>query len=271
MHLLALLLILVLRAIALQTRPGSGSLFWANNTPESLLLNLLLLQSWELQNNLSWNNPSWSISTEAFAYLLFPVLCVTSFRMPKTFLVILTLTPILGYSVLLNTNRTLDYTFHLGLLRCISGFILGMSLFRIWTVLSPSARRRLLFLQPVVFVAIPLAMHVGARDGIIVPLLAAGILLTADDRGPVARVLQQGPLVWLGMCSYSIYMIHYPIMYFATELKWYLFNYWVAHSVTSPATLSVVLFIALGFTVLALSALTYRFVEIPMRARLCGR
>lgn len=40
----------------------------------TFILNLFLIQSWGFTDLVSWNQPSWSISTEMFAYLLFPFL-----------------------------------------------------------------------------------------------------------------------------------------------------------------------------------------------------
>ncbi len=46
----------------------------AHHLPLVVLLNLTLLQSWLPQASLSWNMPAWSLSVEAFFYLLFPFL-----------------------------------------------------------------------------------------------------------------------------------------------------------------------------------------------------
>lgn len=43
-----------------------------NDNPYTFVLNLGLIQSWGITDLISWNQPSWSISTEMFAYLLFP-------------------------------------------------------------------------------------------------------------------------------------------------------------------------------------------------------
>lgn len=45
----------------------------ANDTPYTFALNVMLLHAWGFTDTVSWNEPSWSISTEAFAYLLFPL------------------------------------------------------------------------------------------------------------------------------------------------------------------------------------------------------
>ena len=36
------------------------------------MLSLFLVQNWGFSSELAWNDPAWSISTEVFAYLLFP-------------------------------------------------------------------------------------------------------------------------------------------------------------------------------------------------------
>lgn len=46
----------------------------AHHLPLAILLNLTLLQSWLPSAALSWNMPAWSLSVEAFFYLLFPFL-----------------------------------------------------------------------------------------------------------------------------------------------------------------------------------------------------
>ena len=45
--------------------------------PTYFLLSLVLLQNWGFTNDTAWNVPAWSISTEWFAYLIFPLLAVS--------------------------------------------------------------------------------------------------------------------------------------------------------------------------------------------------
>lgn len=44
----------------------------ARYTPDSFVASLLMVHNWGFFDGLVWNVPSWSISTEWFAYLLFP-------------------------------------------------------------------------------------------------------------------------------------------------------------------------------------------------------
>ena len=43
-----------------------------NDTAYTFVLNLFLLHAWGFTDSISWNQPSWSISTEMFCYLVFP-------------------------------------------------------------------------------------------------------------------------------------------------------------------------------------------------------
>jgi peptidoglycan/LPS O-acetylase OafA/YrhL len=93
-----------------------------------------------------------------------------------------------------------------------------------------------------------------------VPLAAAGLIFAlASDAGPIARVLRAWPLFWLGQVSFSLYMIHWPLMSRAAVLAWL----WSR----GPPGLAVIGVWGVGVLVvgLALSALTYRFVEVPGR------
>src|SRR5258706_2626883 len=49
-------------------------------TVASFVSNLLLVQAWGPTSHLSWNYPSWSISDEWAAYLLFPVILAFFYR-----------------------------------------------------------------------------------------------------------------------------------------------------------------------------------------------
>jgi peptidoglycan/LPS O-acetylase OafA/YrhL len=72
-------------------------------------------------------------------------------------------------------------------------------------------------------------------------------------RRPVPR-----PLVWLGLISYSVYLLHHPLLRYLVavigDVRW------------KPLTEQVPLAVAYVAAMLALSWLTYRYVERPMQA-----
>ena len=82
------------------------------------------------------------------------------------------------------------------------------------------------------------------------------VLMLLPDRGIVARCLQTRPLKWLGLHSYAIYLTHVSVQTFVD---------WPGRSLPEPAKHLVgLVFLA---AVLGLSALCYRFVEVPWRER----
>lgn len=77
------------------------------------------------------------------------------------------------------------------------------------------------------------------------------ILLHGTERGAVAGLLSLAPFVFIGLISYSAYLIHQPLFAFARVL-----------GASTPAMLA-----ALSLATLALGWLSYRFVETPWRRR----
>lgn len=81
---------------------------------------------------------------------------------------------------------------------------------------------------------------------------AVGLLVVAQKGGTrgIARLLSFGPLKWLGDCSYSVYLWHWPLLIFA--------------SVLYPRS-SVMLTSAAVATSLVLGWLSYRWIEVPFK------
>lgn len=48
-----------------------------NDTFSTFILNVFLLHAWGFTSTISWNQPSWSISSEFFCYLIFPFFIIT--------------------------------------------------------------------------------------------------------------------------------------------------------------------------------------------------
>ena len=91
-------------------------------------------------------------------------------------------------------------------------------------------------------------------------LLSALIILAALlPKGPVQAILSVQPLRWLGQISYGVYLYHWPIFLFLDENRTGLSG-WALFAVRVAATLAV-------------SLLSYRFLEMPIRrgSRLFGR
>ena len=104
------------------------------------------------------------------------------------------------------------------------------------------------------------------------PLFFAAIIyLCAIDRGSlIKRVLETRPLKAIGRWSYSIYMVH---MMFAVGTYQLVGRVWSGHItvgvfedlVATPVWIGDLILVAYLGLVIAVSALTYAFVETPWR------
>lgn len=85
----------------------------------------------------------------------------------------------------------------------------------------------------------------------LVPVLgAAAVIVAADSPWGPHRLLRQRPLQWLGLWSFSLYLLHFPIIVLI-EARWGVLS-WVGQ-------------VLVGLGCVALSAVTYRLVEAPLR------
>jgi peptidoglycan/LPS O-acetylase OafA/YrhL len=232
---------------------GAAAVFGSSEAdyqPLYLLMSLFLVQNWGFTAETAWNVPAWSISAEAAAYLLFPLLIATLrlARRPLRLLLLL----VLALSLALHGwFRLLDYPFpdavaQTGLVRCVVQFAIGMIACEIYERLSPSpALGRCLLI-----VSGSLAVCWFAFAAPFVPILWATLILGLACGG--AQWMTFGPLVWIGRISYSTYLSHYFLLM--------LFKFaFLAPGETF--TISAGIFYAA--TVLAASALLYHFFERP--------
>src|SRR5450432_578292 len=116
-----------------------------NNNAYSVLTNLLLLHSMNFHNWFTWVHASWSISTEWWAYMIFPFLVAPFFRLKSRVKVIICILCVVGYvctswflaplvttpaefhwSRVKPTDWSLNLAYEYGFARCICGFVLGM-------------------------------------------------------------------------------------------------------------------------------------------------
>jgi peptidoglycan/LPS O-acetylase OafA/YrhL len=260
LHVVALLGAIGLECVQWVRRPAAA---FEGESWGTLLSHVIMVHAWGFHGRLTWNRPSWSISAEWAAYLLFPVLAVFAARVPRR--AVLPLVAVLAACPLvlqLGLGRSLDLTADFGVLRCLSEFTLGVVLHRVWRGLA-NRHARVLGHDVVVAVCLLAAflvqhMAFPLSDGATVAVFAGLLLSLACNDGVSSRVLGVRPLHWLGVVSYSIYMTHHLLlrgMHGGFEL--------IGKPVTPH---SVALFGALYIgLVLLVSGLAYHLVEEPAR------
>jgi peptidoglycan/LPS O-acetylase OafA/YrhL len=226
-------------------------------------LNVLLLHAWTPHLILSWNYPSWSISSEWFVYLLFPLLSRflrPAVRRPTGAVVGFLVAGTLSILVLLLWSP-LPFR-ELAAVGPI--FFVGMVANEISELVDNKQMNVPRWLPATAAAAIIASCYVRGLLGLCVLLLALyGLVLCLALVGRAARTWVSPPLLILGEVSYSLYMTHT----LAQKVLWRVLPT-VAFS-DRPVMLRLAVLAAYA-TVIALLCLgTYALVERP--CRLWGR
>ena len=248
--------------------------------PMGAIPSLLFIQSLGLYTGVPLNTPSWSLSTEWWVYMIFPLM-VPFFTRIKTVGMILTTLFVIGFFVFIKFflgpisgplpgPPTLNVLTDFGIFRCLAGFLAGMLLFRIYEegIGYNFFNRSWVFV--VFFAGVVTAMVFEIVDILIVSFFPFIILAAAYNNTSIKKVLDTSVLQRLGDWSFSIYMVHVPIMY----LIWvYMIRLNPKMLATfppppaDPATYPVGLMVCIGLVAVTLlvASFTYRYVEVPAR------
>ncbi|MDX8480979.1 acyltransferase [Mesorhizobium sp. VK24D] len=221
LHLLMLAAFVAFEALrlALPALHGTGAApFTGGFDFRSLVANLLLLQGMGVEDHLSWNAPSWSISAEFFTYLLFAgVVFATGRRAWIWFIAAVVTAP---FFLLAFSTRHMDVSFDFGFIRCLYGFSLGAllawfqhdSIAEARQAMAGGAGRIAWTLAELAMIAaIGIFVSVAGTNGagITAPVVfALALHLFAHEGGLISMLLRSRPMLPLGSLSYSIYMVH---------------------------------------------------------------
>ena len=259
-----LYLVVTLACLALAAPGWSGA---------AILANLGMVQAWGLADSIG--GPTWSISTELAAYVAFPALLMLTARRASALVAAAGCLVLLAFvagqdAAALHQVSAGEVLRHgpldvfgaatpFPLLRCIAGFTLGLAAFRLAQV--PGLAR---------WAAVPATGDISALvvaalifwPGTDVLLAAAFVPLVASlaaGRSRTARLLGRPAIQWLGVVSYSIYLVHRPVEdVVRPALTASLQALHVPHVFSASAALTVI-------PVLVISSLTYQLVEQPFR------
>jgi peptidoglycan/LPS O-acetylase OafA/YrhL len=203
-----------------------------------------------------WNVPSWSLGVELLCYALFPFANGAMRSIRRFGLIgIMLMLAVIELTVL---QHYADVAAGPGaVLRALAGFFLGCALAKLFLAERGLFARHSAALQVVALAALIVAMLVDNGVGVV---LAAAALITAlaSSQGPVVRLLSARVCVWLGEVSFSIYLLHIPLLSSFEKLGA------VRAALAIPSLRFAVagLFLAV---LLALSGMTYRLIERPFR------
>lgn len=251
--------------------------FTDRNTVGALAGNLVLVQGLGVFDQLTWNTPSWSISVEAFAYVLFAALCaVLSTRrlLATAGIVLLGSLAILLWVAPAGMGSTFDF----GVFRCLYGFMAGVVVRSVWERYTPRFGTTGEIVIVVTILVVVAWLPTSSVAVLVTPLFALAVWIFASEHGGISRaLLTRGPQA-LGAWSYSIYMVHLLIAVAMMSMAMIANRYHLPVfarvdgivTIIGPTwftTAVLVLYVAL---VVAFASLTYRYIELPGQ-RLFGR
>ena len=207
---------LVLLLLAAQVLDGHVSAWW-----HMVVANLAMVQAWGLSETL--NVPSWSLSTEWAAYMLFPAFAWLALRGPwgrtagtaALAMATLLLAASLGAANPGGRRGPLDLYDNYSLLplaRCLAGFTLGMVARRAMHLPWLASR-----LAHPGWAALPLAallpgLALGLPDWLAYPLLVLLVAALWAGRAGLSRFLGYPMPHRLGVFSYALYLVHMPLI-----------------------------------------------------------
>lgn len=265
--------------MAIPSLAGGQAPFSGAFSPDTLPANLTLLHGLGIHDHLSWNTPSWSISTELFAYVFFGLAVLL---LGKRSLVLFALAVIAGPLLLFKHSPDfMDATYDFGLVRCLYGFSAGVlthALLAGKIDKGPQTREALwtwTLAELTVTGAVILFVSSTAANagGLLAPLLFAfAVALFAHEGGYVSRLMKTRPLLLLGTISYSIYLTHIFVQSRMMNAAGILENRLVEGLLTktkdgvfySQAIAIPAIMLMSALTILA-SYVTYRLIEAPGR------
>ncbi len=185
---------------------ASRAPFEGGRSLPSLVSNLGLLHVFGLHDRLTWNIPSWSIAAEIWAYLVFALVLARFGRHGWQVMAGLGAAALLV--LLTSSPQYLNATYDFGFVRCLYGFALGTIAFRLLgrgLAIGGTLAELAVLLACGLFVT---WVDKGGMTLLAPVLFVLPVLVFARAEGAVTRVLSLRPFVWLGMISYSIYMVH---------------------------------------------------------------
>src|SRR5450432_1190408 len=246
--------------------------------PKAIPTNLLLIHSFGIHKIFTWNVPSWSISAEWWAYMVFPFLCLFLSRNKKLAIPLLLIFVVLVYLGIiywiprksfmdpkLPALHNLDSTFDFGFLRGLAGFVFGMLVYQFYQsgVMRKFFQSDLVAL--LVILSTMLCLYFGLHDEYVMIFFSLVVFVFAINNGVLHKICNNRILQYLGKISYSIYLMQFfPIIpfWFGLKVPGFIYGKESAHASFLVGSVFSVFFL---LVLIGLSSLSYYFVEKPCR------
>ncbi|MGX6960451.1 MAG: acyltransferase family protein [Rickettsia endosymbiont of Pentastiridius leporinus] len=234
----------------------------------TFFLNIFLIQAWGFTDLVSWNQPSWSISTEMFAYLLFPFLILFMQRLSiiKLLMVLILIfywiifSPYASFIDWMQAHKWIgtegkQFAYGKSLIMFLGVFIFGCVIFFVteyikFLKLNYIIYDIIMFTGVMVFVYIFTVIKAETAEAFWYTSIGSALIIIgiSKDEG-LSKIIFGNPIThFLGQISYALYLSALTTEYFVA-------HYWIY-----PTPLWLKLFTA----VIAATILHY-IIELPVR------
>lgn len=200
-------------------------------------MNIFLIQAWGFTDLVSWNQPAWSISTEMFAYLLFPFLIsfIQRLSIIKLLLTLLFVSywiicsPYASFIVWLQAHKLIDtegiqFVYGKSLIMFLGVFIFGCVIFFI-TKHIKSLKLNYIIYDIITFVGIAVFAYIFIvikEETLWWTAVGSSLIIigTSNDSG-LSKLIFGNPITYfLGQISYALYLS-------ALTTEFFVAYYWI--------------------------------------------
>jgi peptidoglycan/LPS O-acetylase OafA/YrhL len=254
--------------------------FTGTTSIPAIFTNIFLIHSLGFHGTETWNGPSWSISTEFWVNVIFGAVILTLGRRIILCSVIL-ISASIGILLLFNQGN-LGATSDYGIFRCLYGFFAGVVVYQIHLrfhdipLRFPHLAELLALAAAIVYASNVYILSTNMLTPIIFGLV---ILIFARESGVVSKAIKNRAFHYLGLWSYSIYLVHSFVLAVMSGSARALQKMTDLHLLEQTVYLNQkhemlafgnewqmdLLTLAYLATVIGISALTFRYIEEPCR------
>jgi peptidoglycan/LPS O-acetylase OafA/YrhL len=212
----AFILLEIMKSVAMTMGANAAEDSFSDKTSFfAIFTNIFMIHSLGLHSTLTWNIPSWSISTEFYTYAFFAAMLAVFRRRQVALIATFIASTIFSMSVVAYVSQHgQDTTYAYGFFRCLSGFLSGVLVFHIHSHITSRAT---CFGTLWEFVTLAMAILYLCFFGTLeysfaAPLVfSAVVLVYAKQEGWLSSLMCLPVFKKIGDWSYSIYMVHYLV------------------------------------------------------------